>query len=1109
MKSKILFLIGVAFLYLALAAHAQRPSVTRPDSIKRIPFGVKLPSPSAAMEMIPKDKRIPDNPMQANGGKQMSADKSPAGVPYSGVDHLAEQYKKYIESKKPADNPLPSLSAYGSIQQSRPTQNGQVANFHLTKDINAATPNSYPSNFKYGYNQQSFAILNGVSYFAADDGIHGSELWRSDGTNTGTYLVKDITPGGAGSSLENITAIDGLLYFSAFTDAYGQEAWVSDGTETGTDLLLDINIGPGSAHPSQFVKANNTIIFTTENDYVQGQLWKTNGTPAGTIQIYGFNGSDPYAGYVTQATEVNGLYFFSAWTPAFGRELWRSDGTTAGTFLVKDVGPGVDDSKTPMQLTKYNNKLYYSGDDGTGRSLWCSDGTSAGTLPVVNNNVFTQNEYTDYSFNMPFAVLGNVLYLAGYTAATGSGLYKYDASLNAGITLVKDLTSGGEVDFITAPELRVVGNSLYFKVISAIGGYHDELWTSEGKPDNTYLVKEWAPGNVTTNYYNINGKLYFVEDDPGYGVYGPELWTTDGTAQGTRLVKDIYQGRQGSFPFFITSFKGKVLFSAIGLIAGAELWLSDGTTAGTVLVKDINAAITFGSDPGHFYNKGLVSLGSKVVFGAFEPEHGEELYVSDGTKSGTKLLNDINPGPDWSYPFDFLAKKDAAYFRAYSLTGPALFKTDGTSAGLQKIIDISSTSDLSNYAVADNGIVFYVLFSYNTGNYELWRSDGSASGTYLLSQNLYYNNSLVTAGNTAFFVAGDNDHGYELWKSDGSVRGTKMVTDIFPGVNGSTPYSLFAFKNDVYFGATDNLNYSLSFWKSNGNVAIKLKDVFPDFSFNGYYYAGSNPYCVSGNELYFSAFDQNFDNELYKTKGAPGNTKLIKDINPFYSSSPTNLTDVNGELFFIADDGINGNELWSSNGTTEGTKLLKDITPGATSGFLDNLCSVGDKLYFLNYTGNTSIWSSDGTEAGTNIVDDPGLAGLLNFNYLTPADNKLFFGAYSYLYGTELYVGYAASKTFIAARASSSDNIAEEKLNTTFDAVLYPNPVHGSASLQIKGNPKNVVVTISDISGKILWQKSFTNQSKINLPMEKINAGSYLLTLKTETENRTIKFIKQ
>src|SRR5688572_3355257 len=140
---------------------------------------------------------------------------------------------------------------------------------------------------------------------------------------------------------------------------------------------------------------------------------------------------------------------------------------------------------------------------------------------------------------------------------------------------------------------------------------------------------------------------------------------------------------------------------------GTELWGSDGTQAGTALVKDINYSATNGSDAGFFY-KGLGSSGNGVVFNAFNPTSGGELYKSDGTDAGTVLLNDIVPGPDWSYPNSFLFKNNANYFIGDNAIGTALYKTNGTTAGLQRITAYINRDNyyVTNINVTDNGQPF-------------------------------------------------------------------------------------------------------------------------------------------------------------------------------------------------------------------------------------------------------------------------------------------------------------------------------------------------------------------------------------------------------------------
>jgi ELWxxDGT repeat protein len=78
----------------------------------------------------------------------------------------------------------------------------------------------------------------GILYFTADDGRHGPELWRSDGTSAGTALVKDIRPGLGGLGPTYPMLIGDVLYFSVQTPTCRGELWRTDGTRRGTVRLM-------------------------------------------------------------------------------------------------------------------------------------------------------------------------------------------------------------------------------------------------------------------------------------------------------------------------------------------------------------------------------------------------------------------------------------------------------------------------------------------------------------------------------------------------------------------------------------------------------------------------------------------------------------------------------------------------------------------------------------------------------------------------------------------------------------------------------------------------------------------------------------------------------
>lgn len=315
-------------------------------------------------------------------------------------------------------------------QQSAPAQSdisGAVSNFHLTKDINAQT-DANPSNTDF-INGQPFAILNNVMYFSADDGIHGAELWRSDGTPTGTYLVKDLEPGiNSSTPSEIIVAANKLFFVSQNYSLLSYKLWVSDGTAPGTSILKDLQgNGPGVNGSYYLTNISGTVYFLAGGSY-NTQVWKTNGTQSSTIEVKDLTnfGQSP-----TLSATASGLYYFTLFNSTTGRELWRSDGTDAGTFMVKDISDTLDYFYGPAELTSFNNKLYFSDDDGHGRKLWSTDGTATGTQEIdKNSNLVLYNDFSFAFVNSPFAISGNALYMAASKPSTGTELFSYRLRFN-------------------------------------------------------------------------------------------------------------------------------------------------------------------------------------------------------------------------------------------------------------------------------------------------------------------------------------------------------------------------------------------------------------------------------------------------------------------------------------------------------------------------------------------------------------------------------------------------------------------------------------------------------------------------------------------------------
>jgi len=726
--------------------------------------------------------------------------------------------------------------------------------------------------------------VNGTLYFVANDGSTGDELWRSDGTSSGTTLVRDIRPGSAGLEPRYLTNINGTLYFLADDGVNGYELWRSDGTSSGTTLVRDIRPGGAGSDPRYLINVNGTLYFQAGDGANGYELWRSNGTSSGTTMVRDIRPGSAGVG-PSGLTNVNGTLYFRANDGVNGSELWRSNGTSSGTTLVRDIRAGVADANL-FYLTNINGTLYFRANDGsTGDELWRSDGTSSGTTLVRDIRPGSAGASPRYLANA-----NGTLYFAATDDVSGTELWRSDGT-SSGTTLVRDIFSGNTSAFPYG--MTDVKGTLYFGATDDISG--TELWRSDGTSSGTTLVCDIRTGTddaFPANLTDFNGTLHFLADD---GNNGPGLWRSDGTSSGTKLVRDIQPGTAGEVLQYLINVNGTLYFLANDGNTGAELWRSDGTSSGTKLVRDIRP----GSANASLRN--LTNVNGTLYFRANDGSAGYELWRSDGTSSGTTLVRDIRPG----------------------------------SAG-------ASPKYLTNV----NGSLFFAAVDGSTG-YELWRSDGTSSGTTLIRDiNVGNSNSnpfnLTNVNGTLYFRAFGASSGEELWRSDGTSSGTTLVRDIRPGSDSSGPYHLTNVNGALYFGAFI-ASSGVELWRSDGTSSgtTLVRDIRP-----GSASASLATLTNFNGLLYFRADDGINGEELWRSDGTSSGTTLVRDIRPgSASASLRNLTNVNGTLYFAANDGNTGSELWRSDGTSSGTALVYDAIHGTSAGLESFPVAVGDQLF--------------------------------------------------------------------------------------------------------------------------------------------------------------------
>jgi ELWxxDGT repeat protein len=889
--------------------------------------------------------------------------------------------------------------------------------------------------FEYPFPLIEFVRLGDQVLFRAWDGIHGWELWTTDGTPEGTTLLADLCPGRCSSlplELRRFEAFPGYVYLLAETGDHGMTLWRSDGTAAGTVLVADPV--PGSERPPgkyfSFLTEFQGSIYFTAPDPAHGQeLWRSDGLPGGVVELVadvrpGADGSWP-----SSLTVAGGLLFFTADDGLHGRELWKSDGTAAGTELVLDLRPGPEDGLDWEQSAALPSSRFlrpvgtdrvlfagWSEQGGWYSDLWVSDGTTEGTLSL---------EVTISRFFVSPAADGAVLFSGG--GAFDQELWRCDGTPE-GTALVLDIHPAGS----SGPsEVGATTSAVYFGAYDSIHGV--ELWRTDGTAEGTSLVADIRPGTAPALPPQL---LPHLQDDTGDGLFfffgddgttGAELWRTDGTEAGTFLVEDLFPGADGAFdplflPTFPTRLDGDLIFASFSPDNRYRIRSSDGSAGGVVLLSEPDGQASAIERFWPFHGNDLAAAEHGVVVRANDGGHGRELWSSDGTALHTRLLVDL-----CQPPCDDLGNFGPRYLtevgeRVFFVHGDdletiALWASDGSSAGTHPVYPTAAwVGDLTPWTGGEPRLLF-------ASDPDLLVTDGTPEGTVPLTPPGagFSPASPTPAAGRVFFslqAAGYVDR--ELWVSEGEEGDAVQVADIAPGALSSDPGHMTAFGGSVFFSADDGTS-GREPWTSDGTAGnvVPLGDLRPGSA--GSMRAGEaagRPMALGGH-VYFAADDGVAGEELWRTDLTPGGTAMVADLNPGPApSDPRPWLVWKGQLFFSAYGDAHGRELWRTDGTPGGTFRIADIHPGPGSGISDLLVDPWstrhpeppvvwrDRLYFAATDGATGVelWSTDGSEAGTvqaaDIHPGPGSSSPASF---TTWGTQLFLTATDGVHGFELW----------------------------------------------------------------------------------------------------------
>lgn len=886
------------------------------------------------------------------------------------------------------------------------------------------------------FDARSMTVCSDKLFVIGNHSIEGESLWVTDGTDVGTQFVVRlngfrVTPRYGRSHI----AFGNRFCFYQQSATKKNKLWISDGTSKGTHVLFET---PASERPANIhlaVYGNELYILQANADGIV-ELWRTDGTKDNLTKVHSFD-SRLWRPKLLTATTQNLLLLIDS--EKDGCELWSSRGTEKDTKLVRRV-MNRRSLGTPTCSALLGHKLIFAlwNSDDLVHEVWASDGRSVGTKecflkrrnsetaglprvrlhplqklvlvvhsngsvystdgtsrvtkqlgsledPIVETHVSSDirngrwayfvtgnNASRDRQLYLTDGVTGMTLLLGredvwnrSILGCTSDSIYEsrsvHDSNSRSNLRheIVRTDFAGENPKVVATVEsgmLRGNCQPVYFQGNLYVSLFdvdtRSSLWRLSGKGHDAkpMLAFNGGGGSELGDLLFHDGKLFLTADD---GRAGKELWIVDLESQRARLVRDIWVSRgrsqdsstMSSNPrhFFVAG--GRVCFVADKRSLKDVIWTTDGTESGTVVVDNINQSYPCEFEP-------LGTVNDRMCFLADDGVHGKELWVTDGTRGGTQMLRDI--GPDGGIEAQVLVNHDETLLLrvTFEAGGSRLWITDATRDGTRQITGLGDEVDVPDVRTAFVvGDALCLLTATDSAHQvDMWRVSPKTLKAHLIQTQVEW------LRNATYGVCGGPKRAFyrfnsQLWYIGVDTK-RKLVADV-------TPREFLGCIDDEVFFSVEKSDGRWAVWKSDGSADGTR--LVKDFGENTLAMRGWEGMTAQTNNgvLLFSVQATDKSWQLWRTDGNGTSTYKLADMDPTTGTGIQGIHGVGDTLALVGQD-AQGQRIWITDGTRVGTRAMQRTNQNGDSapqiwGYAEG------KLYFtsVHHRCGRELWAFD------------------------------------------------------------------------------------------------------------------------------------------------------